>query len=283
MLAILRLTQITFTLDCSRREAGVIASPKESQPHDSDPASSTLGGSPHGDPPRGINHFRHRRTVHRRRPRHRTRPPVRDPGLHHGRNGTPPADPSLRRRDQQPPPELGGPLRLEVPSLRGHVRHRAGRGAERRRCRRRRTDDGPDRGSPPERIYLHGNAKSDQEIQMALEAGIRAIIVDNFDDLDRIEKLAAKPQKVLLRMIPGNHPGHPASQVTGGNDSKFGLPRPTSPGPLPASRHTPCSSSRESTSTSAPRCSKPSRSPRPCARWPSSAPSPPTTSAAGWA
>ncbi len=79
-------------------------------------------------------------------------------------------------------------------------------------------------GVSPERIYLHGNAKSDQEIQMALEAGIRAIIVDNFDDLDRIEKLAAKPQKVLLRMIPGITPATHASQVTGGNDSKFGLP-----------------------------------------------------------
>nr|WP_245356884.1 diaminopimelate decarboxylase [Paeniglutamicibacter kerguelensis] len=79
-------------------------------------------------------------------------------------------------------------------------------------------------GVSPERIYLHGNAKSNQEIQMALEAGIRAIIVDNFDDLDRIEKLAAKPQKVLLRMIPGITPATHASQVTGGNDSKFGLP-----------------------------------------------------------
>lgn len=79
-------------------------------------------------------------------------------------------------------------------------------------------------GVSPERIYLHGNAKSDQEIQMALEAGIRAVIVDNFDDLDRIEKLAAKPQKVLLRMIPGITPATHASQVTGGNDSKFGLP-----------------------------------------------------------
>ncbi len=79
-------------------------------------------------------------------------------------------------------------------------------------------------GVSPERIYLHGNAKSDQEIQMALEAGIRAVIVDNFDDLDRIERLAAKPQKVLLRMIPGITPATHASQVTGGNDSKFGLP-----------------------------------------------------------
>lgn len=79
-------------------------------------------------------------------------------------------------------------------------------------------------GVSPERIYLHGNAKSPAEIKMALQAGIRAIIVDNFDDLERIEELATNPQKVLLRMIPGITPATHASQVTGGSDSKFGLP-----------------------------------------------------------
>lgn len=79
-------------------------------------------------------------------------------------------------------------------------------------------------GVSPERIYLHGNAKSDAEIRMALAAGIRAIIVDNFDDLDRLEAMATKKQNVLLRMIPGISPATHASQVTGSNDSKFGLP-----------------------------------------------------------
>lgn len=79
-------------------------------------------------------------------------------------------------------------------------------------------------GVSPSNIYLHGNAKSDQEIQMALAAGIRAIIVDNFDDLDRLEAMATREQRVLLRMIPGITPATHASQVTGGSDSKFGLP-----------------------------------------------------------
>lgn len=79
-------------------------------------------------------------------------------------------------------------------------------------------------GVSPDRIYMHGNAKSDEEIRMALTSGIRAIIVDNFNDLDRIEALATTSQSVLLRMIPGISPATHASQSTGGHDSKFGLP-----------------------------------------------------------
>lgn len=75
----------------------------------------------------------------------------------------------------------------------------------------------------PDRIYMHGNAKTDDEIRMAVTAGIRAIIVDNFDDLDRIEALATSTQQVLLRMIPGISPATHSSQVTGNHDSKFGF------------------------------------------------------------
>ena len=79
-------------------------------------------------------------------------------------------------------------------------------------------------GVDPGRIYLHGNAKSDAEIEMALKAGIRCVIVDNFDDITRLERLASQPQAVLIRMIPGVSPQTHASQATGGDDSKFGLP-----------------------------------------------------------
>lgn len=79
-------------------------------------------------------------------------------------------------------------------------------------------------GVDPDKIYLHGNAKSDAEIQMALDAGIRGIVVDNFDDLDRLDRLATASQGVLLRMIPGIETQTHASQATGGHDSKFGLP-----------------------------------------------------------
>src|ERR1700689_3479670 len=79
-------------------------------------------------------------------------------------------------------------------------------------------------GVPPERLYLHGNAKTTDELTMALEAGVGAVVVDNFDDIDRLEHLATRPQRVLIRIIPGISPETHESQSTGGDDSKFGLP-----------------------------------------------------------
>src|SRR5213595_838171 len=54
-------------------------------------------------------------------------------------------------------------------------------------------------GFPPERIYLHGNNKSEDELSQALEAGVGHIVVDSFDELDRLERMAPG-QKVLLRV-----------------------------------------------------------------------------------
>ncbi|MHA3724958.1 diaminopimelate decarboxylase [Leucobacter sp. HY1910] len=79
-------------------------------------------------------------------------------------------------------------------------------------------------GVPPERLHFHGNAKTDFELAFALEVGIDTIIVDNEDELDRLERLLTKPQKLLLRVIPGVDAKTHASQATGGDDSKFGLP-----------------------------------------------------------
>jgi diaminopimelate decarboxylase len=79
-------------------------------------------------------------------------------------------------------------------------------------------------GVPDDRIYLHGNAKTSAELTMALQAGVGTVVVDNFDDIDRLEQLATGPQRVLLRIIPGISPHTHESQSTGGDDSKFGLP-----------------------------------------------------------
>jgi diaminopimelate decarboxylase len=83
-------------------------------------------------------------------------------------------------------------------------------------------------GVPPERMYQHGNAKTTAELTMALEAGVGTVVVDNFDDIDRLEQLAVprtgRPQRVLIRIIPGVAPETHESQSTGGADSKFGLP-----------------------------------------------------------
>ena len=46
-------------------------------------------------------------------------------------------------------------------------------------------------GYAPERIVMHGNAKSESELRMALEAGVGLIVVDNFDEIERLERLIA--------------------------------------------------------------------------------------------
>jgi diaminopimelate decarboxylase len=79
-------------------------------------------------------------------------------------------------------------------------------------------------GVAPERIYQHGNAKTTAELTAALQAGVGTVVVDNFDDIDRLVSLATRPQRVLVRIIPGISPQTHESQSTGGDDSKFGLP-----------------------------------------------------------
>src|SRR5689334_5064841 len=81
-------------------------------------------------------------------------------------------------------------------------------------------------GAQPDQIYLHGNAKTTVELTMAIQAGVGTVVVDNFDDIDRLEQLATQgqQQRVLIRIIPGVAPVTHESQSTGGDDSKFGLP-----------------------------------------------------------
>lgn len=79
-------------------------------------------------------------------------------------------------------------------------------------------------GVDPASIYLHGSAKTDTELRLALDSGVGTIVVDNVDDIDRIERFGAVRQRVLLRLIPGVSPETHASQSTGGDSSKFGLP-----------------------------------------------------------
>lgn len=79
-------------------------------------------------------------------------------------------------------------------------------------------------GVDPAKLHFHGNAKSDAELKMALDAGVGTIIVDNTDEIDRLERMLTRPQNVLLRVIPGVEAETHASQATGGDKSKFGLP-----------------------------------------------------------
>ena len=79
-------------------------------------------------------------------------------------------------------------------------------------------------GADPSTILMHGNAKSDADIAAALDQQIGHIVVDGFDDIDRIARLADRPTPVLLRVSPGVESSTHAALATGGVDSKFGIP-----------------------------------------------------------
>jgi len=78
-------------------------------------------------------------------------------------------------------------------------------------------------GFAPERICLHGNAKDDGEIAAALAAGVGYVVIDNFDDVERLERLASRRQRVLLRVIPDVRPDTHPHVATGQAGTKFGL------------------------------------------------------------
>ena len=78
-------------------------------------------------------------------------------------------------------------------------------------------------GVNPAKIVMHGNAKTDDEIEMAVKAGVGTIVIDNFDDIDRLEKIVKGEQGVLVRIIPGILPDTHLANATGQDDSKFGL------------------------------------------------------------
>jgi diaminopimelate decarboxylase len=82
-------------------------------------------------------------------------------------------------------------------------------------------------GVPGDRIVLHGNNKDETELRTAASAGVRHVVVDSFDEMDRIERLhadgALPPVPVLLRIAPGVAAGAHEAIRTGGSDSKFGF------------------------------------------------------------
>lgn len=78
-------------------------------------------------------------------------------------------------------------------------------------------------GVDPSTLVLHGNAKSDEDIESAVRAGVGTVVVDNFDDIDRLERLVTQEQAVLVRVIPGIMADTHSAIATGQDDSKFGL------------------------------------------------------------
>jgi diaminopimelate decarboxylase len=80
-------------------------------------------------------------------------------------------------------------------------------------------------GVPGERLVLHGNNKSTAELTAAVEAGVGRIVVDSFDEIDRLEALsvAGAELQVLVRVTPGVEAHTHEYVMTGQEDSKFGF------------------------------------------------------------
>ena len=80
-------------------------------------------------------------------------------------------------------------------------------------------------GFPAERIYFHGNNKTDKDICDAMDMGVGRFVVDNLDELSAVSSEALRrgiTQGILLRITPGIDPHTHKAIVTGNVDSKFG-------------------------------------------------------------
>ncbi|HEY8533562.1 MAG TPA: diaminopimelate decarboxylase [Micromonospora sp.] len=81
-------------------------------------------------------------------------------------------------------------------------------------------------GMPPERIGFHGNNKSRAELIRAVDAGVGKIIVDSFDEIDRLTAIArergARP-RVLIRVTTGVEAHTHEFIATAHEDQKFGF------------------------------------------------------------
>lgn len=81
-------------------------------------------------------------------------------------------------------------------------------------------------GFPAEAICFHGSNKSNEELQMALDHRIGLIVIDSFDEIDRLTNLTTPEDRVdiLVRIAPGIEAHTHELIQTGKVDSKFGVP-----------------------------------------------------------
>jgi diaminopimelate decarboxylase len=83
---------------------------------------------------------------------------------------------------------------------------------------------------PLGKVYFHGNNKTPEELNLALDLGVGRIVVDNFYELELLNKLTREKgisQNILLRITPGVDPHTHQYTTTGTIDSKFGFPLAT--------------------------------------------------------
>ncbi|MFD6422034.1 diaminopimelate decarboxylase [Streptomyces sp. NPDC060198] len=80
-------------------------------------------------------------------------------------------------------------------------------------------------GFPADRIVLHGNAKSPEDLSTAVRLGVGRIVLDSTSEIARLAALVphGTRQPVMIRVVPGISAGGHASVRTGTDDQKFGL------------------------------------------------------------
>jgi diaminopimelate decarboxylase len=81
-------------------------------------------------------------------------------------------------------------------------------------------------GFPAERILMHGNAKTTEELAQALRAHVGRIVIDNLEEIERLARLTEEldtSARVLIRVTPGVKPSTHQYVQTGQLDSKFGF------------------------------------------------------------
>lgn len=78
---------------------------------------------------------------------------------------------------------------------------------------------------PADRIVFHGNNKSNYELKLALDSDVGRIVIDSFDEIDRLEDLlnGSRPLSVWIRVTPGVEAHTHEFVMTGQDDSKFGF------------------------------------------------------------
>ncbi|MBE6541193.1 MAG: diaminopimelate decarboxylase [Ruminococcaceae bacterium] len=81
-------------------------------------------------------------------------------------------------------------------------------------------------GFPMDKVFFHGNNKTDADLELAISLGTGHIVVDGLDELSSLDRIAGEmgvKQHILLRITPGIDPHTHKKIVTGNVDSKFGM------------------------------------------------------------
>ncbi len=78
-------------------------------------------------------------------------------------------------------------------------------------------------GYDPKRIYMHGNNKTDAELELVDRAGVGTLIIDSFDEIERCDRVLGRKVDAMVRVTPGIEPSTHSYIQTGQVDSKFGF------------------------------------------------------------